>query len=75
MVNAVIYSAELTIIVGGIFGILLWIMVFLQTYRHFPKMSKRQRLLMSVGIATLLTFIVLVICFLSMILLTKQLGL
>jgi len=75
MVNAVIYSAELTIIVGGIFGILLWIMVFLQTYRHFPKMSKKQRIILSVGIATLLTFIVLVICFLSMILLTKQLGL
>ena len=37
------------------FAAIAWAMFFLETYRHFPKMDGRQRLMMSLGNATLLT--------------------
>jgi len=73
MVSNLIYSAELMIPIGGIFGILFWIMIFLGTYRHFPKMNQRQKIIMSAGSATLLTLLLLGISYLFMVLIVNQL--
>jgi hypothetical protein len=39
------------------FAAILWAMVFLNTYCHFPKMDERQRLTMSLSSATILTLV------------------
>jgi len=39
----------------SIFGIIEWIIVFLETYRHFPKMEKSNRIRNSTIDATLMT--------------------
>jgi uncharacterized membrane protein YidH (DUF202 family) len=57
----------------AIFGSLLWIMIFLQTYRHFPKMDKHQRISMSVSSATIATVAVMAIVYVFMYLLLKGL--
>lgn len=49
-----------------IFGIMIWIYVFLQTYIHFPKMEKSKRLRMSIEQATLLSFSIIAIAFLGL---------
>lgn len=74
MVNSLIYSAELMIPIGGTFGTLFWIMIFLGTYRHFPKMNKSQRIMMSAASATLLTIILLAVSYLALIFLVKEIG-
>jgi len=57
----------------AIFGSLLWIMIFLQTYRHFPKMDKSQRISLSVSSATIATVAVMAIVYVFMYLLLKGL--
>jgi len=74
MVNSLIYSAELMIPIGGTFGALFWIMIFLGMYRHFPKMNKYQRIIMSATSATLLTIILLAICYIALIFLVKEIS-
>jgi len=39
--------------IGSIFGIILLIQIYLNTYTHFPKMDKHQRILMSAKSAIL----------------------
>ena len=39
----------------AIFGIIEWVIVFLETYRHFPRMEKQKRIMNSVYDATLMT--------------------
>jgi len=74
MMNSMIYSAELMIPLGLMFGTLFWIMIFLGSYRHFPKMNKRQKIMMSAASATLLTFILLAITYVAMVFLVREIG-
>jgi len=47
-------------------GILIWVMIFFETYRHFPRMEKRERVWMSVNSATMTALIFIVVIFVSM---------
>jgi len=49
-----------------LFCAILWVMVFLQTYMHFPKMEKQKRLFMSVINATALSLSLLVLVVVSL---------
>ena len=71
MASILVYSAALMIPIGGVFGTLFWITIFMQTLRHFPKMDKHQRIMMSAASATLLTFILLAITYLALIFLLR----
>ena len=48
-----------------VFGIPAWVMFFLQTYRHFPKMEPAKRLSMSIVNATILTAVLLGVVFIA----------
>ena len=50
---------SVTIAIG--FGSILWLMVFLQTYLHFPKMEKDKRLQTSIEMATSLALAMIVL--------------
>jgi len=54
-------SALLTasILITFLFGIFLWLIIFLNTYRHFPKMEKSKRINLSVLNATIPTVTIL----------------
>jgi hypothetical protein len=43
----------------AVFGGLLWLMIFLQTDMHFPKMDRASRLRMSITNASVLTAVLL----------------
>jgi len=48
-----------------VFGVIGWVMIFLETYRHFPKMDAGKRMALSLTNATAMTvmFVVLVYVF------------
>ena len=46
----------------AIFGVVLWLMIFMETYRHFPKMDGQKRLEYSIINATGITLIIILIC-------------
>jgi len=50
---------------AGFGAILIWAIIFLETYRHFPMMEKRERIWLSINSATItaLTFIIIVLIF------------
>jgi len=48
----------------AVFGITLWIMIFLNTYRHFPKMNPEERIRMCIENATIITLILIGIIYL-----------
>jgi len=50
--------------IAVILGIPLWLMIFLNTYRHFPNMNPKERLWMCISSATSLTAILLGIVYL-----------
>jgi hypothetical protein len=52
--------------VVAVFGIIGWIMIFLETYMHFPKLDKRERIKMGAVNATVLVLILIVVVYLSM---------
>jgi hypothetical protein len=58
------YLAVSPIMLG--FGALLWIMIFLESYRHFPKMSKTERMQRAVTNATIATIAVLAVVYASL---------
>ena len=47
------------------FILALWIMIFLQTYMHFPKMEKSKKIQLSAGSATLLSAILWLITYIA----------
>ena len=49
--NILLITLPITII----FGISFWIMIFLNNYRHFPKMDSKERLWSCIVNATLMT--------------------
>jgi len=55
-----------TIPVVAVFGIIGWIMIFLETYMHFPKLDKRERIKMGAVNATVLVLILIAVVYLSM---------
>jgi len=48
------------------FGISFWLMIFLNTYRHFPKMNKENMIWMSIVNATVLTLILIGLVYLAL---------
>jgi len=55
----------LFISISLLFGLIGWSTVFLETYRHFSKMDKDKRISMSFVNATILTVIVLAVCYVA----------
>jgi len=49
-----------------LFGVIGWIMVFIETYRHFPKMDSRQRIALSISNATGMIIIFIIIAYVFM---------
>jgi len=44
-------------------GIVIWIMIFLGTYPHFPRMEKQKRILFSITSATIAAVMLMAILF------------
>lgn len=57
--------------IAVIFGIIEWIIVFLETYRHFPKMERQKRIRNSVYDATIMSVIMTAIIYFFMYLLLR----
>jgi len=57
-----------------IFGAAGWLIVFLETYRRYPKMEQRQRIILSVMSATVLAVILLVLTFLTIYFLFSEMN-
>jgi len=49
----------ITLPIVAVFGIAFWLMIFLNDYRHFPKMNYKERLTKSIVNATIMTLILL----------------
>ena len=49
-----------------VFGVIGWVMIFLETYRHFPKMDAEQRMALSLTNATVMIGIFIVIVYVFM---------
>jgi hypothetical protein len=54
----------ITLPIVAVFGTALWVMIFLNTYRHFPKMNPTERLWMCIESATMITLILIGIVYL-----------
>jgi len=54
----------ITLPVVAVFGIAFWLMIFLNTYRHFPKMNPEERLRKSIVDATAITILLIGIVYL-----------
>ena len=48
------------------FCVPFWLMIFISTYVHFPKMEKRKRILMGIESATALTLFILALVLISL---------
>ncbi len=57
-----------------LFGPLFWAMVYLQTYRHFPKMERRKRVVHAATAATVLTLFLLAVVLLALYLVARSFG-
>jgi len=53
-------------------GITIWIIVFLETYRHFPKMGKQRKIEMCSINATVLAFILMITVYVFMIIILRE---
>ena len=60
MINELQYTLLLTLALGSIFGFIFWLQIYMETYRHFPKMDKHKRIIMSATSATVATIILLI---------------
>jgi len=49
-----------------VFGVIGWVMIFLETYRHFPKMDAEKRMALSLTNATVMTVMFVVLVYVSM---------
>ena len=47
----------------ALFGAIGWLITFMETYRHFPKMDGRKRLKMSIIMATVMTIFLVIISY------------
>ena len=62
MVPSDLLRITLPITIG--FGLIFWLMIFLNTYRHFPKMNPTERLWMCIESATMITLILMGVVYL-----------
>jgi uncharacterized membrane protein YidH (DUF202 family) len=53
-------------------GIIMWVMIFLGTYPHFPKMDKRKRIEYSITNSTIMAVVLMGILLIAMYLLMKM---
>ena len=60
------FPLGLIAVLSLIFGLLFWIMIFIQTYRHFPKMESGKRLRISIGQATALSLFLVIAVMVSL---------
>jgi cytochrome b subunit of formate dehydrogenase len=63
------YLLPIPVIIFG--GIVIWIMIFLGTYPHFPKMDKQKRIELSVTSATIMAIAFMIMVYIAMILLIE----
>jgi hypothetical protein len=56
-----------------IFGIIEWVIIFLENYRHFPRMEKWKRIRNSICDATIMTVIMMCIVYFFMYILFQSL--
>ena len=66
--NYILISFPITIPIG----ILLWISAFLNTYKHFPKMGKKERWILSISNATGITIGILGIVYIALIFVARN---
>ena len=59
------YQSLLPLAIIAIFIPIGWMMIFFQTYRHFPKMERNRRLWMSFVNATGLSLFISAICYIA----------
>jgi hypothetical protein len=59
-------SYLLPLLLIAFFGLLEWLMIFFETYRHFPKMEKIQRIQMSFVTATELALFISILCYVTL---------
>jgi len=64
------YLLPIPFIIFG--GIIIWIMIFLGTYPHFPKMEKQKRIELSFTSATIMAVTLMVILSIAMYFLMKM---
>ena len=57
-----------------VFSVIEWLIVFLETYRHFPKMEKEKRIRNSIIDASVFTFTIFFILYFFMYLLLQIIG-
>jgi hypothetical protein len=72
MTNYFLFATVMMIPIGGFFGGLFWIMIFLTSYRHSVELNKRRKIIMCIKSATLMTLVLLVIVYLFILLLVKD---
>jgi hypothetical protein len=58
--------------VVAVFGIIGWTMIFLETYMHFPKLDKGERIKMGAINATVLVLILMAVVYLSMVIFLRD---
>jgi len=56
------------------FSVIEWLIIFLETYRHFPKMEENKRIKNSIIDATTFTSVVFIILYFFMYLLLQIIG-
>jgi len=52
--------------IATMFGIIEWVIIFLESYRHFPEMEKQKRIKNSVYNATIMTIVMTAIIYFFM---------
>ena len=62
-----------TLSITLIFAAIFWMMIFIETYVHFPKMGRKQRLEMSLSSATILSTVLLVFVYIALYFVLKHL--
>ena len=71
MAVPIAYGESLGLVMGVTAGALLFITIFLQTWRHFPKMDSAMRLRQSLMSAGILAAVILVVVYTATVLLTR----
>ena len=56
----------ITLPISAFFGIAFWLMIFLSTYKQFPKMNPEERLWLCIVNATVLTVMLMSIVYLAL---------
>jgi len=66
------YHYFATVPVVAVFGIIGWIMIFLETYMHFPRIDKKERIKMSAVNATVIVLVLIAVVYLSILVILER---